>query len=82
MTQHTTTPVEPVIKYSKNSTDVRICYKSGRAVSTIQKMEDGKYRVVKLYEEEVTDCGTYNIAREVAKSAAMTQAPRTKKDAA
>lgn len=71
--------VEPIIKYSANSTDVRICYKSSRAISTIEKMANGLYRVVKLYEGEVQDCDNYTIAREVAKNAAMTQAPRTRK---
>lgn len=72
----------PVIKYSANSTDVRICYKSTRAVSTIEKLPNGLYRVVKLYEAEVQDCDNYTIARDVAMSAAMTQAPRKRSKAA
>lgn len=82
MTQEETSEITPIIKYSKNDSNLRICYKSGRAISTIQKMEDGKYKVVKLYEEEVKECDSYSIAREEAMSAAMTQAPRAKRDAA
>ena len=82
MTQAATNQVEPVIKFSHNSPDIRICYKSSRAISTIEKMPNGLYRVVKLYEGEVKDCDTYTEAREEAKNASMTQAPRTKRDAA
>lgn len=82
MNQAETNQVKPVIKFAHNNTDLRICYKSSRAVSTIQRLPCGKYQVVKLYESEVTVCNTYTEARDEAQSAAMTQAPRTKRDAA
>jgi hypothetical protein len=82
MTQAAENQVKPVIKRALNNPDLRICYKSTRAISTIQKMADGKYQVVKLYDGEVTECKEYSEAREEACRAAFTQAPRTKKDAA
>lgn len=72
----TTQQAEPVIKIA-NDPGVRICYKSSRAVSMIEKMPDGRYRVVKLYEGTVETCDTYKQAAEEAKSAAMTQQPRS-----
>lgn len=82
MTQTANNLVKPVIKFLSKDSDLRVCYKSSRAVSTIQKMADGRYQVVKLYDGEVGQFDDYNEAREVACSAAMTQPPRTKKDAA
>ena len=38
------------IKILKNTSDARIAYVNNRAVSTIIKIENGNYRVVKLYE--------------------------------
>ena len=73
---------KPVIKMLNDNSDYRVCYKSSRAVSIIQKMPDGKYVVVKLYDGEVTDHDSLGKARVEACSAAMTQAPRTKKAAA
>lgn len=77
-----TSQAKPVIKIVGNNPDFRICYRSSRAISTIQKMPNGKYVVVKLYEEETTECDHYSTAKKEAASAAMTQAPRTTKDAA
>jgi len=82
MKQAQANQVKPIIKQSENNPDVRICYKSQRAVSTIVKMPDGNYVVVKLYEGEVVDCPNYSKASKEAKTAAMTQAPRTTEDAA
>lgn len=82
MTQTASNQVEPVIKYLNDKSDIRICYKSSRAVSMIQKMPDGRYQVVKLYDGQITECDNYNEAREEACSAGMTKAPRTKRDAA
>ncbi|MDX9668658.1 hypothetical protein [Pseudomonas sp. P8_250] len=62
--------------------DLVVCYKSDRAISTIQKMADGRWMVVKLYEEKAAEFDTFWVAEQVATNAAMTQAPRTKKDAA
>jgi hypothetical protein len=58
------------IKISANSSDVRIAYVNGRAVSTIVKLENGHYRVVKLYDQYVKDCDTYSEARQEAIHAA------------
>ncbi|MNC04881.1 hypothetical protein D3C87_1932250 [compost metagenome] len=82
MTHLADSQVEPVIKFANNNPDLRICYKSSRAISTIQRLPDGTYQVVKLYEGEVSEFVNYTKARTEAMSAAMTQAPRTKKDAA
>ena len=63
-------------------TVLQVCHKAGRAISTIQKMPDGKWQVVKLYEERVNEYTKYSTAEEVATRAAMQHAPRTTKDAA
>lgn len=63
-------------------TVLQVCHKAGRAISTIQKMPDGKWMVVKLYEENAREYDEYSVAEEVATRAAMQQAPRTTKDAA
>lgn len=62
--------------------DLHICHKAGRAVSTIQKMPDGRWQVVKLYEERASDFEELSAAEHVATNAAMKQPPRTTKDAA
>lgn len=59
-----------------------ICHKAGRAISTIQQMPDGRWQVVKLYEERASDYEDLSAAEHVATHAAMKQAPRTTKDAA
>lgn len=61
---------------------LQVCHKAGRAISTIQLQPDGKWMVVKLYEEDATKYDEYLTAEEVAASAAMQHAPRTTKDAA
>lgn len=61
----------PVIKISSNMPELRICFLSGRAVSTIQKMPNGKYVVVKVYENSITECNRYSEARKEAEGAAM-----------
>lgn len=58
------------IKILKNTSDVRIAYKNNRAIATIIKQPDGKYRVVKMYEGYVKDCDSYNEARTEALTAA------------
>jgi len=57
------------IKIANNTSDVRICYRNNRAVATIVKQADGKYRVVNLYAQDVTDCDSYSEAREKAMGA-------------
>jgi len=54
------------IKLAANTSDIRIAYVNGRAVSTIVKLENGNYRVVKLYDQYVKDCETYSEARTTA----------------
>lgn len=76
MTQAASTLLaKPVIKISANMPELRICYKSSRAVATIQKMPNGKYVVVKVYEDEVTEVDKYSQARREAEGAAMMPAP-------
>lgn len=57
------------MKILKNTSDARIAYVNNRAVSTIIKLENGNYRVVKLYEGYAKDCETYSEAREEALNA-------------
>lgn len=71
-----TRQTEPVIKITSDP-GVRVCYNSSRAISTIVKMADGKYQVIKLYEGITETCDTYRQAADSAKSAAMTQQPRS-----
>lgn len=59
-----------VIKFAHNSTDIRIVYAHGRPIATIERLEIGKYRVVKLFEKVVWDCSSYTEAREVALNSA------------
>ncbi len=66
---------KPVIKISASMPELRICFKSSRAVSTIQKMPNGKYVVVKVYENEVTECNKYSEAKREAEGAAMMPVP-------
>lgn len=61
-----------VIKFSKNSTDIRIVYKDRRAIATIERTDKGKYRVIRLYNQLVWDCDSYTQAREMALDAANT----------
>lgn len=61
-----------VIKFSKNSTDVRIVYKDKRAIATIERTDKGKYRVIRLYNQIVWDADSYTEAREFALDAANT----------
>lgn len=61
-----------VIKFSKNSTDIRIVYKDRRAIATIERTDKGKYRVIRLYNQLVWDCDSYTEAREMALDAANT----------
>ncbi|MNZ78405.1 hypothetical protein D3C78_969740 [compost metagenome] len=58
-----------VIKFSYNTPDVRICLDKGRPISTIEKLANGNYRVVKLYEGLVEDYDSYNQARDEALNA-------------
>lgn len=51
------------IEFTTNTTDVRVVFKNNRAVATILKMEDGRYRVVNLYNQFVKDCDSYTEAR-------------------
>ena len=76
MTQAASSEVKPVIKFLNDYSDIRVCYKSSRAVSTIQKMPNGKYQVVKVYEGEITECKKYSEAKQEAESAAMLPAPQ------
>lgn len=62
------------IVYSMNTTDIRNVFTNGRATATIIKGQDGKYTVVKLYENAVQECDTYSQAREAALSARTTTA--------
>lgn len=57
------------IKMLKNSSDIRVAIVNNRVVSNIIKLENGNYRVVKLYEGYAKDCETYSEAREEALSA-------------
>ena len=57
------------IKMLKNSSEMRVCYNNNRAISTIIKLDNGNYRVIKLYEAEAKDCDTYSEAREEAMKA-------------
>ena len=50
--------------------EVRIVYNNNRATATIIKLDDGNYRVVKLYEGYVKDCDSYSEARQEALAAA------------
>lgn len=77
-------PMLPGRKSAKQApvTALQVVERSGRAISTIQKMPDGKWMVVELYEERANEFDEHSIALEVAESAAMKQAPRTTKDAA
>lgn len=61
-----------VIKFSKNSTDIRIVYKDKRAIATIERTEKGKYRVIRLYNQIVWDADSYTDAREFALDSANT----------
>lgn len=61
-----------VIKRSTSNPDMRICSRSSRVISTIEKMPDGKYRVVKLYEDKTIERDRYKDAAAEAMSAAMT----------
>ena len=60
------------IVFSVNTTDIRNVFTNGRATATIIKNSDGKYTVVKLYENAVQACDSYTEAREVALSARTT----------
>ena len=51
------------IEFTTNTTDVRIVYKQNRAVATILKTDEGRYRVVSLYNQYVKDFDSYNEAR-------------------
>lgn len=62
--------------------ELQVCHKSGRAISTIQKMPDGRWQVVELYGEKVSDFEELSSAEKVAINAALKQPPRTTKDAA
>lgn len=57
------------IEFTTNTTDVRVVFKNNRAVATILKMEDGKYRVVNLYNQYVQDFDNYSDARKEGLSA-------------
>ena len=61
-----------VIKFSKNSTDIRIVYKDRRAIATIERTDKGRYRVIRLYNQLVWDCDSYTQAREMALDSANT----------
>lgn len=61
-----------VIKFLKNSTDFRIVYKDGRAIATIERLDKGRYRVVRLYNMLAWDCDGYTDAREYALESANT----------
>lgn len=61
-----------VIKFSKNSTDIRIVYKDKRAIATIERTDKGKYRVIRLYNQVVWDADSYTEAREFALDSANT----------
>lgn len=63
-------------------TSLQVVERQGRAVSTIQKMPDGRWMVVELYEERAESFDEHFQALEVADNAAISQAPRTTKDAA
>lgn len=61
-----------VIQRSTSNPDLRICSRSSRIISTIEKMPNGKYRVVKLYEDVMLERDLYGQAKVEAMSAAMT----------
>lgn len=66
---------EATVKIAKNTPDVRIVYKNARAIAQIMKLENGKYRVTKLYEMEVKDFDGYSAAREEAIAAKPLMVP-------
>ena len=61
-----------VIKFTKNTTDIRIVYKDRRAIATIERTDKGKYRVIRLYNQIVWDADSYTDAREFALDSANT----------
>lgn len=73
---------KPVIKIANKELGLRICYKSSRAVSTIQKMPDGTYVVVEVYKKIIHDeLPSYAVAKRVAESAPMLKGRRSPRQA-
>ncbi|MNY39653.1 hypothetical protein D3C86_1743470 [compost metagenome] len=62
--------------FSVNTTDIRNVFTNGRATATIVKNADGKYTVIKLYENAVQACDSYTEAREAALAARTTSPDR------
>ena len=56
-----------VIKFAKNSNEVRFAYKDGRAIATIEKIPGEGYRVNKLYGMEMVVLKSYSEAAKEAK---------------
>lgn len=52
-----------VIKFLKNSSDIRIVFAKGVAVATIKKLETGVYEVVRVYDMSVMLFDSYSDAR-------------------
>lgn len=84
-TKMTTTKIE----FTTNTTGVRIAFRNNRAIATIEKTDDGKYRVINLYNQFVKDCDSYTEARNEALTAPSVRpdnlvkfGPRKKKPAA
>jgi hypothetical protein len=67
-----------VIRFAHNTTDVRMVFENNRAIATIAKMENGNYRVIRLYDEVVVDCDSYNEAREKALNSSAVKVKKTK----
>ena len=57
------------IKMLKNTSDIRIAVVNNRVVSNIIKLENGNYRVVKLYGGYAKDCESYAEAAQEALNA-------------
>lgn len=72
MSQAAASSTRVVIKRSASNPDMRICSRSSRVISTIEKMPNGKYRVVKLYEDVTVERDLYGQAKVEAMGAAMT----------
>lgn len=62
-----------IIRFAKNSTDVRTLYVNGVAIASISRLETGKYVVHAFYENIVWETSRYTDAREYALRLRLTQ---------
>ena len=62
-----------IIRFAKNSTDVRELFVSGVAIASIVRLETGKYIVLAHYELTVWQCDRYTDARDYAFSLRFAQ---------